>query len=215
MGKYPKMVDLKTPMGIVKYIANCHEDLFTANEIFCMECYKPHAEITTFLDFGGNIGLSSAYFLTRNPTSIGIIYEPLTSNVLRLRENLRPFEKRISIIDKAVWIDGGEIKFGIDQTGRYSGINLPHNTIVRMNAVDVDDAVEDGIQRLGRINVMKIDIEGAGVLILKKLNPKYFEKIDCIMIEEFPFDDKFLKDLGYRKFNFDINGLFHYYKLPK
>ena len=215
MGTYPKLVNLLTPMGIINFVANCHEDLFTANEIFCMECYKPHEDIKTFIDFGGNIGLSAAYFLTRNTESIGIIYEPLNSNSIRLKENLKLFENRYSVVNKPVWIDGGEVKFGVDKTGRYSGINLLHDTIISMNAVNVDDAIQDGISKLGKINVLKIDIEGAGVSILRKINPKYFDKIDCIMIEELPFDDLFLLDLGYTKFNFDVDGLFHYFKLVK
>lgn len=212
LGLYPKLVYLKTPLGTIDYIANCHEDLFTANEIFCMECYKPHSDISTFVDFGGNIGLSSAYFLTRNTKSIGIVYEPLNSNILRLTKNLERFSERISIVNKAVWVATEEIKFGVDNTGRYSGINLIHENIINLDAINVDDAIEDCIEKLGRINVLKIDIEGSGVLILKKLNQKYYDKIDSIMIEEFPFDDTFLIDLGYAKFNFDVNGLFHYCK---
>ena len=47
------------------------------------------------VDFGSNIGISALYFLTRNPSVQVYLFEPVPSNIERLRENLKGYENVI------------------------------------------------------------------------------------------------------------------------
>jgi FkbM family methyltransferase len=212
LGPYPKKVALRAPCGAIFIEAKCHEDLFTITEIFAMECYKADSKIKTFLDLGGNIGVASAYFLSRNNFSRGIIFEPLQSNINRLKINLQNYEERIEIIPKAVWIESGLVNFGVEKTGRYCGIGIEHPQNLSIEAENINDALAYCVDRLGTIEILKVDIEGAGVPVLKNIHDKFFDSIPQIMIEEPPFDDVFLLSKGYKKAIFDATGLFYYKK---
>jgi len=212
MGAYPKMIVIRTPCGRISFEAKHHEDLFTVTEIFAMECYKTSRKIETFIDFGGNIGVASAYFLTRNNTSRGVIYEPLQNNINRLKINLSTYLERIEIIPKAIWVESSIVNFSIEETGRYCGINLNHEDTFKVEAINVSDALSYCIAKLGKIDILKIDIEGAGVTVLKHIEPSLFESISQIMIEEPLFEDQFLLAQKYTKTIFEPNGLFYYKK---
>ena len=69
-------------------------DLLTVNEIFCRDDYHADADDTVVVDFGSNIGISAAYFLSRSPDVIAYLFEPLPStNTERLQaQPPSPFE---------------------------------------------------------------------------------------------------------------------------
>jgi FkbM family methyltransferase len=213
LGSYPKDIKLRTPCGEVLLEVNFHEDLFTITEIFAMQCYKSSQSIRTFVDFGGNIGIASAYFLTRNTTSRGIIFEPLENNLSVLKKNLRHYSDRVEVIPKAIWINSDLVDFGVEESGRYCGINLEHNIQLKVQALNINEAIEYCISKFQDIDILKIDIEGAGAMVLSQMKSKNLNNIHQIMIEEEAFDDRFLLEKNYRKYIFDSNGLYHYKRL--
>lgn len=64
-----------------------------------------------FVDVGANVGKWSEYFLSRNSTSQGLIFEPSTESVGRLRSNLELYKDRIAVRDMAVGETCGEAFF--------------------------------------------------------------------------------------------------------
>src|SRR5690606_9112251 len=84
-GTYPFLCRVRTPMGIVAMTLHCPEDCFTVNEIFALHCYHADAQ-RVFVDFGANIGISAAYFLSRNPQAYVYCFEPLPENVEKLKQ---------------------------------------------------------------------------------------------------------------------------------
>src|SRR4029453_346892 len=95
-GEYPYVCRVRTPLGPVELTLYQHEDCFTIQEIFGLECYKANdAEVV--VDFGANIGVSAAYFLTRNKNAHVYGFEPLPQNIQRLRRNLAPFQGRCTL----------------------------------------------------------------------------------------------------------------------
>src|SRR5437899_2554338 len=68
-GDYPAAIGVKTPIGPIQLACNSSHDMLTVNEIFCRLDYLATSEDQIVVDFGSNIGISAAYFLTRSRSS--------------------------------------------------------------------------------------------------------------------------------------------------
>jgi FkbM family methyltransferase len=159
-GDYPSTVRVRTPSGWVSLQLYTSHDLLTVNEIFCRDDYHAEPADTVIVDFGSNIGISAAYFLSRNPDAFAYLFEPLPRNVSRLHDNLRPFEGRYKLQEVAVGTADGEVEFGWEETGRYGGVNAETGHNLAVSCVDAAQVLTDVIEEHGRIDILKIDIEG-------------------------------------------------------
>jgi hypothetical protein len=65
-GGYPHRLTVRTPTGPYALTLYSHDDILTVNEIFCRQDYPAGPEDRIVVDFGSNIGISAAYFLTRS-----------------------------------------------------------------------------------------------------------------------------------------------------
>ena len=88
IGKYPTRLPVRTPLGMISPTLFSHHDLLTLNEVFCRRDYPADGRTRVVVDLGSNIGLSALYFLTRNETIRAYLFEPVPSNLSRLRDNL-------------------------------------------------------------------------------------------------------------------------------
>jgi len=158
-GEYPQITVVRTPTGPVCLKLWCHDDLLTVNEIFFRGDYRSGPKDKVFVDFGSNIGISAAYFLSRSRDSFAYLFEPLPQNVVRLKENLAPFEGRYRVEQVAVGPSEGEFEFGWEETGRYGGLGRQTGKYMRVRCRDAKDIVDEVLARHGRIDVLKIDIE--------------------------------------------------------
>lgn len=159
-GKYPVRLALNTPEGSsLPLTVYSYDDILTVNEVFCRLDYPAVALDEIIVDFGSNIGISAAYFLTHAPNSFLHLYEPLPWNIERLRRNLSGFEGRYAIHQCAVGESDGEAQFGWESTGRYGGIGLRTGNYLSVTCQDSNQILEDIIARYGRIDILKIDIE--------------------------------------------------------
>ena len=122
IGNYPKEFFVRTPLGLQSANTFSHHDLITLVECFGKLDYRASDEISVVVDFGSNIGISALYFLTRNPNIKVYLFEPVPSNVERLRKNLEGFEKRYELTECAVGVEKGRFDFACDDTGRYGGL---------------------------------------------------------------------------------------------
>src|SRR5690348_7970998 len=98
LGKTLAHVSVRTPIGRVRIALRNHESLKTLFSIFCREDYPidstgPYA----FMDVGANVGIASAYFLSRNPLNVVTCFEPDPANLKFLEETLRFFAGRSQI----------------------------------------------------------------------------------------------------------------------
>jgi FkbM family methyltransferase len=203
-GEYPYACRIRTPLGPVELTLYQHEDCFTVQEIFGLECYKA-VRARVVVDFGANIGVSAAYFLTRNADAQVYCFEPLPQNIGRLRQNLAPFAGRWHLTEAAVARESGSISFHVEPTGRYSGIECSEGELCQFPCVSAEQALEEIISRHGRIDVLKIDIEGAEALFMSSLPERVLSKIDRIYIEG---RDKFALP-GFR-FSVTVSGVHCY-----
>ena len=132
---YPKQLSVRTPSGKKSFTVYSPDDVVTAIECFARGDYQIEGDARTIVDFGSNIGISALYFLTQCPNSFVYLYEPVPSNLERLKLNLRDYSQRISINECAVGIGAGTAKFGVESTGRYGGLGLDFPEYITVDGV--------------------------------------------------------------------------------
>lgn len=182
-GTYPTTVRVRTPMGWVALRLYSSHDLLTVNEIFCRTDYQADAQDRVIVDFGSNIGISAAYFLSRSPDAHTYLFEPLPRNVTRLQENLRPFEDRYTLQQVAVGASAGEVEFGFEETGRYGGVNAEFGNSLTVTCVEAQQVLRDVVDKHGQVDVLKIDIEGLEAAVIDNIPADLAQKIKKLFVE--------------------------------
>jgi len=120
----------------------------------------------TVIDAGGCWGDTALYFCSKGAGKV-FVYEFIPSNIIIFNQNvsLNPqYQERIKLIDKAVWETSGiELSFNdrgpgsqVAEAGRYQG-----NT----QTLSIDNLVAN--EKIGRVDFIKMDIEGAEFPALK------------------------------------------------
>ena len=181
-GDYPSECRLHTPIGDISLTLYCHDDSFTVQEIFGLQCYRASTE-KVIADFGSNIGISAAYFLSRNPGAFVYCFEPLPVNADRLTANLNPFRERFMLTRAAVTDEDGSVTFRVESTGRYSGIDNQNGAFSTFPSVSANRVLKDIISSHGRIDILKIDVEGAEQIFFPTLQEEILSRIGTIYIE--------------------------------
>ena len=185
-GDYPTEVTVKTPSGSIPLTVYSSHDLLTVNEIFCREDYKLDGRDQVIVDFGSNIGISAAYFLSRNTRNFAYLFEPVSRNVQRLTANLKGFEDRYELSSVAIALEAGVVAFGCEKTGRYGGIGKLTDDTIQVEAVAANDVLGAIIARHGHIDILKIDIETLERQVVENLTVKLAKRILTCYVE-YPF----------------------------
>ncbi len=124
-GRYPYTIGLRTRIGVTDLELYSREDLVTIYEVFFRKDYRLPRDARLVVDFGSNIGISAAYFLTRNGRLKVHAYEPVPANISRAKRNLGPFADRVEFVECALGTEAGRVSFGVETSGRYGAIGLP------------------------------------------------------------------------------------------
>lgn len=185
-GSYPSQVHVRTPLGQVSATLYSHDDLLTLNEIFCREDYDAGFKAKVIVDIGSNIGLSALYFLTRNTTSFVYLYEPVPMNIKRLKHNLASFQQRYSLCEGAVACHQGKVEFGTEPTGRYGAIGKETGVSIEVDCFDINAVLANILGKEGRIDILKIDIEGEELSVIRAIDNQYLPLIGRIYAEANP-----------------------------
>jgi FkbM family methyltransferase len=182
-GDYPAQVFLRSPIGNIGLYLYSWHDARTVHEIFISEDYKIDNNKRIIVDYGSNIGISAAYFISRNENSFIYLHEPVPRNIGRLKTNLHDFEGRYRLEEVAVGLSDGNVKFGIEDSGRYGGINLYTGREIDVECRDSNKLLAEIIERHGKIDVLKIDVETMERALVEYLTPELASKIDLILVE--------------------------------
>jgi FkbM family methyltransferase len=194
-GDYPSTVSLRTPEGPLDITLYTPDDLVTVNEIFCRNDYLPVKHFEVVVDFGSNIGISALYWLTRNERAFVWLYEPLPQNIERLKQNLKGFEGRYKLVETAVGSENGPVSFGWEPTGRYGGVGKESFAEqISVPCQDAADALQEVIAAHGRIDILKIDVEGLETAILERIPDALLPKISQISVER-RYDQNFWPEI--------------------
>jgi FkbM family methyltransferase len=204
-GDYPFTSRVKTPSGWLDLRLFTPDDVRTVNEIFCREDYLAEPDDEIVVDFGSNIGISAAYFLSRGPNVHTYLFEPLPANVERLQTNLAGFRDRYTLEQVAVGPADGEVEFGWEETGRYGGVGAATGRTIVVASRNSTNVLEELVSRHGRIDVLKVDIEGLEDAVITGIPDTLARHIRKLYVE-YTFDDNPLAD---------THALTHYGKIAQ
>jgi FkbM family methyltransferase len=173
------------------------------------------------LDIGANIGYYSLVASKKALDGHVYAFEPTSTAFEQLQKNiaLNKFEN-VSAFKTAVFDSSGERTLFISEktNSGMGGLTQPVNFTGKteeVNTTQIDDWME--IQKPGRIDFIKIDIEGAELNALKgmsklleKYQPTIFIEIFDPLLTRFGHDHieiyKLLNDLDYQAFDLDRKG---------
>jgi len=191
-------------------LSNYGPDVMTLFKIFYAEEYNIDLKQppSFIIDCGANIGLSAVFFANKYPSASIIAIEPDSHNFSYLKKNTVNYPNVICL-NNAVWssnstikvVDVGEGNWGL-QTFAAEKEDL--NTI---ESITIDQILDDYKQE--KIDLLKIDIEGAEKELFSVNYQKWLHKTKLIAIElhEKPGSNvseiffKALNGLKYKEYN--------------
>ena len=185
-GRYPYTIGLRTPIGPIHIELSSEQDLRTVNEVFFRQDYRLPRDVRVIVDFGSNIGVSVAYFLTRNTEVKVYAYEPVPTNIARAKRNLAVFADRVELVECAVGTVNGRVSFSVESSGRYGGIGLKgpkYKDSIEVTCWRAEEELRRILARHRRIDAIKIDVEGMEVPIIRSLSPEVLAATSRIMAE--------------------------------
>jgi FkbM family methyltransferase len=188
-GNYPRRITVRTPIGNRDLTVYSPHDVRTVMVCFAKEDYRVDRRISCFVDFGSNIGISGAYFLSRNSAVRGYLFEPLATNVERLKTNLAGLEDRYVLQQCAIGIRNETVEFAYEPAGRYGGIGLNWPSKIPVEARSANDVLREIIAKEGFVDMVKINIEGLEHDVIRSLSPDVLQKIGVIAAETFGYED--------------------------
>ncbi len=130
------------------------------------------------IDCGANVGVSVLYFKQLFPNAIVEAFEPDPNIVSYLKKNLSSNKvEGIKLHEKAVWKDDKGIEFGVEGADGGS-VFLQGKKTIHIETVRLKDVLAS----YKEIDLLKIDIEGAEVEVIKDCNEE-LSKVNYLFIE--------------------------------
>ena len=157
--------------------------IFIENEYASLDTAK---EVSLIIDCGANVGYSSAYLLSKHPGARVIAVEPDEGNFVMLQKNLEPYGDRAVLIQGGVWSHkcGLVVCRGTYRDGREWSTQVREcgaNEIPDVSAVDIGTLLEQS--GAGRIDILKIDIEGSEQVLFSGDCEGWLNKVKHLAIE--------------------------------
>lgn len=193
-GPLPLFASVRTPMGRIEVQIDSVDDLLTLGECFGKLDYRVAGDECLIIDAGANIGISALYFLSHAPNAHVVCIEPDPRNVERLRRNLtrNHLEHRVSVVPSAIGAHAGISRFLIEKTGRYGMLveegvavddaDAVHSEIL-VDSVAAEQFLALQLAATGRIDILKLDVEGQELPILDALSTETLRGIEVIYAE--------------------------------
>ncbi|PSF38061.1 hypothetical protein C7H19_06205 [Aphanothece hegewaldii CCALA 016] len=167
-------------------------DVQAFKQIFVEDAYNFLVQIqpSIIVDAGANIGLASIYFANKYPEAKIIAIEPEQNNFQMLKKNVEPYANIIPL-QAALWhkneeieiIDPGRGEWGFviqnKDLQKYSS-DLQHDNHQTVIAMTVNKLINE--YNLERINIFKIDIEGAEKEVFSN-SATWIDKVDSLIVE--------------------------------
>ncbi|OYY92907.1 MAG: hypothetical protein B7Y41_14225 [Hydrogenophilales bacterium 28-61-23] len=164
-------------------------DLGVFDQIFIKreyECLDDVVDPGLIIDCGGNVGYSSAYFLTRFRQARLIAVEPDPDNFKILKENLNPYGDRFEALCSGIWSHPAglvlsEEEFGDGREWARTVREARDGEEAAMTAVDIGSLLDNS--GFDRISILKIDIEGAETVVFGSNFELWINRVDNLVIE--------------------------------
>ena len=138
--------------------------------------FAPPSAPLKMIDAGAYIGDSSAYFASKYPDLKIVALEPHPANHALAKQNLEAYGERVMLLNMA----RGSTRETVMISGEHD------NASVGGGGAPVEaTTVPDLFQRMGweRINILKMDIEGAEADVLGPTADAWLDRVDMLIIE--------------------------------
>jgi FkbM family methyltransferase len=176
-------LSVRTPIGRVQIRLNGPVDMSTVMGVFCREDYRLDRDARIIMDIGANIGIASLYFLTRSSKPFVYAYEPVPGNIQTFRENTLAYSSRCKLFRTAVAGRSGTGSFGIEPTGKFGGFKLAAAARIEVPCTSINDELERVLSEHGRVDCLKVDVEGTETEILSSIDLHFWDRINCVYAE--------------------------------
>lgn len=171
------------------YLRSNSSDMTVFSQVFHDREYASlldSSNVTTIIDLGANIGLSSVWFLTHFPNASVLAVEPDEENFEVLKKNIAAFGDRAQAIRAGVWSDETWLKMS-ERTYRDGQhwarqvVECNENEPSAFRAVSLPGLMKR--LNASRISILKVDIEGAEAKVFEAASKNWLGQIDTIAIE--------------------------------
>lgn len=161
-------------------------DPFFFGQIFLDQEFAPvrGLDVATMIDLGGNAGLASVWFLNTFPRAKLVTIEVNPDNYPMLEANLRPYGNRATVVKGGVWWRQTPLALVRRQNEGDAHVReaLPGDDPAEiMEGWDVPALMARG--GFTRIDLLKIDIEGAEVDLLLKDAERWLPHVRNLSLE--------------------------------
>jgi FkbM family methyltransferase len=159
----------------------------TKQEVF--QILKKHPNPEVVIDVGGNKGDWTAAILEGCKPKAVYVLEPATSNQKILTDRFRD-AKNVHIVPYALSDREGTAALYADSDGsglaslhqrQLDHLNIPHEKIEEISTIRFETLLER--YSVGKINILKLDIEGHEFMVLKAIDEASRNQIDLIQFE--------------------------------
>ncbi len=164
-------------------------DPWVIGQVFVRQEYAAVAGlpgVEFIIDCGANIGCTTFYLLHRYPTARAVVVEPDANNMALCRRNLAPFGDRVTFVEAGVWSSAGPLV--VERAGFRDGAEWAYRVrpaaqaeTPDVTAVTVCDLLELG--GFPRVDLLKIDIEGAEVEVFAPGSERWLQRTRNIAVE--------------------------------
>jgi FkbM family methyltransferase len=177
-------------------------DVSIYNEIFKFREYRQTEEIIknasgAIIDVGAHAGFFSIYAAALNPNAKVYALEPETNNFSALNDNIRlnPDFKKIKLFQTALSSKTGTEKLYLSvDSHNHSLIKTSYNNQeIPVKTINLSDFCRQ--QKIPKISLLKMDIEGGEYEIIKNLATTEFNLIDYIFLEAHKTESNSYQDL--------------------
>jgi FkbM family methyltransferase len=155
-------------LDVVRKILSAHE---------CAVDRAPSAKLV--VDAGANIGISTAYFAKVYPEARIYAIEPEPSNFALLKRNCQALPN-VVLQHAALWSSPTRLSI-VDPSAAKWAFAVREDGAGAVRGVTVDELLRDSGQ--SRIDLLKLDIEGAEKALFSKGTELWLDKVGVILIE--------------------------------
>lgn len=175
--------------------------------VFVRQEYGTLQGFQTIIDIGANMGSFAVYAAQSCPKARIYCYEPEQRNFSFLSQNIgiNSLDQRVTAFQYAVASNSGQRELCIGESPINSLVIGADNAMRQsVNCTTLKDIIAD--QKLDRIDLLKMNCEGAEYEILENCSPTVFERISNIRLEYHQIDSstkngdalaRFLERQGY------------------
>ena len=186
--------EIKFHHKIIKVKYRDDSDLSVIDEIFVDKMYRSAEQIISnlespILDIGAHTGLFSVYVSTLNPNVKIFSLEPEPDNFTLMKENLKLNHCENVIVKNVALVGNDEEKVSLYLSNNsHNHTTLPPNHFTTKNPEEIKISATNlnriiSQNKLDKIGLLKMDIEGAEFEIIKALDNNIIKVIKNIVVE--------------------------------